>query len=82
MMQGRIVVTAQRHRPISDARRDRPVFVAPLVAATLARFGAMTAGRPRTNPRGRCFFSAVPAFRAATAFLWRDQPSACDNALL
>jgi hypothetical protein len=24
-------------------------FVAPLVAATLARFGAMTAGRPRSN---------------------------------
>jgi hypothetical protein len=32
-------------------RRDGSVFVAPLVAATLARFGAMTAGRPRTNRR-------------------------------
>jgi hypothetical protein len=25
------------------------VFVAPLVAATLARFGALTVGRPRSN---------------------------------
>jgi hypothetical protein len=44
-----------RKRPIGDAglwawdRRDGSVFVAPLVAATLARFGAITAGRPRTN---------------------------------
>jgi hypothetical protein len=30
-------------------RRDGSVFVAPLVAATLARFGAMTAGRPPSN---------------------------------
>jgi hypothetical protein len=30
-------------------RRDGAVFVAPLVAATLARHGAVTAGRPRSN---------------------------------
>jgi hypothetical protein len=30
-------------------RRDGSVFVAPLVAVTLARFGAVTAGRPRSN---------------------------------
>jgi hypothetical protein len=30
-------------------RRDGLVFVAQLVAATLARFGAVTARRPRTN---------------------------------
>ena len=29
--------------------RDGSVFVAPLVATTLARFGAVTAGRPRSN---------------------------------
>jgi hypothetical protein len=48
-------VAGARRRPIGDAglwawdRRDGTVFVAPLVAATLARHGAVTAGRPRTN---------------------------------
>jgi hypothetical protein len=48
-------VAGARRRPIGDAglwawdRRDGSVFVAPLVAATLARFGAITAGRPRSN---------------------------------
>ena len=48
-------VAGARRRPIGDAglwawdRRDGSVFVAPLVAATLARFGAVTAGRPRSN---------------------------------
>jgi hypothetical protein len=48
-------VAGARRRPIGDAglwawdRRDGSVFVAPLVAATLARFGAVTAGRQRTN---------------------------------
>jgi hypothetical protein len=48
-------VSGARKRPVGDAgswawdRRDGSVFVAPLVAATLARFGAVTAGRPRTG---------------------------------
>jgi hypothetical protein len=48
-------VIGARRRPIGDAgswgwdRRDGTVFVAPLVAATLARFGAVTAGRPKTG---------------------------------
>jgi hypothetical protein len=48
-------VAGARRRPIGDAglwawdRRDGTVFVAPLVAATLARHGAVTAGRPRSN---------------------------------
>jgi hypothetical protein len=48
-------VAGARRRPIGDAglwawdRRSGSTFLAPLVAATLARFGAMTAGRPRTN---------------------------------
>jgi hypothetical protein len=48
-------VTGARRRPVGDAglwawdRRDGSVFVAPLVAATLARHGAVTAGRPRSN---------------------------------
>jgi hypothetical protein len=48
-------VAGARRRPIGDAglwawdRRSGSTFLAPLVAATLARFGAMTAGRPRSN---------------------------------
>ena len=48
-----------RRRPIGDAgsfgwdRRDASTFVAPLVAATLARFGAVTAGRRGTG--AACF---------------------------
>ena len=48
-------VEGARRRPIGQAgayawdRRDGAVFVAPLVAATLARFGAVTAGRRRTG---------------------------------
>jgi hypothetical protein len=48
-------IVGARRRPVGDAgswawdRRDGSVFVAPLVAATLARFGAITAGRPRSN---------------------------------
>jgi hypothetical protein len=48
-------VTGARRRPVGVAgafawdRRDGTVFVAPLVACTLARHGAVTAGRPRTN---------------------------------
>jgi hypothetical protein len=48
-------VAGARKRPVGVAgafawdRRDGTVFVAPLVAATLARFGAMTTGRPRSN---------------------------------
>jgi hypothetical protein len=48
-------VAGARRRPVGHAgafawdRADRSVFVAPLVAATLARHGAVTAGRPRTN---------------------------------
>jgi hypothetical protein len=48
-------VAGARRRPIGSGgawgwdRRDGSVFVAPLVAATLARFGALTAGRPRSN---------------------------------
>jgi hypothetical protein len=48
-------VVGARKRPVGDAgswawdRRDGSVFVAPLVATTLARFGAVTAGRPRSN---------------------------------
>ena len=52
-------VEGARRRPIGDAgafgwdRRDGAVFVAPLVAATLARFGAVTAGRRKTG--AACF---------------------------
>jgi hypothetical protein len=49
-------VAGARKRPIGDAgafgwdrRCDAAVFLAPLVACTLARFGAVTAGRARTN---------------------------------
>jgi len=48
-------VAGARRRPVGDSgswawdRRDGTVFVAPLVAATLARHGAMTVGRPRSN---------------------------------
>ena len=48
-------VAGGRRRPIGDAglwawdRRDGSVFVAPLVAVTLARHGAVTAGRRRTG---------------------------------
>jgi len=48
-------VTGARRRPVGDAglwawdRRDGSVFVAPLAAATLARHGAVTAGRPRSD---------------------------------
>ncbi|OBI52879.1 hypothetical protein [Mycobacterium sp. E787] len=49
-------VAGARRRPIGDAgawawdrRPDGGVFLAPLVAATLSRFGAVTAGRPRSN---------------------------------
>ena len=48
-------VASARRRPIGDAglwawdRRDASTFLAPLVACTLARHGAVTAGRPRTN---------------------------------
>ena len=48
-----------RRRPIGQAgafgwdRRDGTVFVAPLVASTLARHGAMIAGRRRTG--AACF---------------------------
>jgi hypothetical protein len=48
-------VTGARRRPVGDAglwgwdRRDGAVFVAPLVAAMLARHGAVTAGRPQSN---------------------------------
>ena len=48
-------VASARRRPIGDAglwawdRRDGSTFLAPLVACTLARHGAVTAGRPRTN---------------------------------
>jgi hypothetical protein len=48
-------VAAGPRRPLGDAglwawdRRDGLVFVAPLVAATLARFGAVTARRRRTD---------------------------------
>ena len=48
-------VDGARRRKIGDAgafgwdRRDRSVLVAPLVAATLARFGAVTAGRRKTG---------------------------------
>lgn len=48
-------VVGARRRPIGQAgafgwdRRDGTVFVAPLVAATLARFGAVTAGRRHTG---------------------------------
>ena len=48
-------VAGARRRPIGEAgafgwdRRDGSVFVAPLVAVTLARFGAATAGRRRTG---------------------------------
>jgi hypothetical protein len=37
-----------------DGAFDLSVFVAPLVAVTLARFGAVTAGRPGSKPRGIC----------------------------
>jgi hypothetical protein len=53
-------VTGARRRPVGDAglwawdRRDGSVFVAPLVAAALARHGAVTAGRPRSNHGGVC----------------------------
>ena len=52
-------VEGARRRPIGSAgayawdRRDGSIFVAPLVAATLARVGAVTAGRRRTG--GACF---------------------------
>lgn len=48
-------VAGARRRPVGDAglwawdRRDGGVFVAPLVACTLARHGAVTAGRPKSN---------------------------------
>ncbi len=48
-------VEGARRRPIGQAgafgwdRRDGAVFVAPLVACTLARFGAVTAGRRHTG---------------------------------
>jgi hypothetical protein len=48
-------VAGARRRPIGDAglwawdRRDLSVFIAPLVAVTLARFGAVTTGKPRSN---------------------------------
>ena len=48
-------VAGARRRPVGHAgafawdRADRSVFVAPLVSATLARHGAVTPGRPRTN---------------------------------
>ncbi len=49
-------VAGARRRPIGDAgawgwdrRPDGAVFLAPLVAVTLARHGAVTAGRPRSN---------------------------------
>lgn len=48
-------VEGARRRPIGDAglfawdRRDGSVFAAPLVAATLAGFGAVTVGKPRSN---------------------------------
>ena len=48
-------VEGARKRPIGEAgafgwdRRDGSVFVAPLVAASLARFGAATEGRRRTG---------------------------------
>jgi hypothetical protein len=42
--------------PLSGAwhRRDGSVFVAPLVACTLARFGAVAAGRPQSNKAVFC----------------------------
>ena len=52
-------VEGARRRPIGQAgafgwdRRDGTVFVAPLVASTLARFGAVTAGRRKTG--AACF---------------------------
>jgi hypothetical protein len=52
-------VAGARRRPIGDAwlwawdRRDGTVFVAPLVAATLARHGALSGGRLKT---GRAVF--------------------------
>jgi hypothetical protein len=52
-------VEGARRRPIGDAgafgwdRRDGSVSVAPLVAVTLARYGAVTAGRRRTG--AACF---------------------------
>ena len=52
-------VEGARRRPIGQAgafgwdRRDGTVFVAPLVASTLARHGAMIAGRRRTG--AACF---------------------------
>ena len=48
-------VEGARRRPIGQAgafgwnRRDGSVFISPLVAVTLARFGAVTAGRRRTG---------------------------------
>ena len=48
-------VAGARRRPVGDAglwawdRRDGSVLIAPLVAVTLARFGAVTAGRRRTG---------------------------------
>ncbi len=48
-------VAGARRRPVGDSgswawdRRDGSVFVAPPVAVTLARHGAVTAGRPRSN---------------------------------
>ena len=48
-------VAGARRRPIGDAgmfgwdRRDGSVFISPLCAVTLARFGAVTSGRRKTG---------------------------------
>jgi hypothetical protein len=63
-------VEGARKRPIGDAgafgwdRRDGMVFVAPLVAATLARFSAATAGRRLGRA---CFAQARPPKRRSGA---------------